>query len=342
VGDDERMVMTVDQQSFLNLDPQSGSRITGLSPAINGVFYAFKRNHIYRIGRTGLNTAPYRPTTVSTSTGTYCHKSIVSGEDQAGSACLYFLDTTGPYRLQAQGGLEYLGKPIQTLWETVNVSRSENGSDGPNTSAVGVYHPRLRQVWWYVATGAQVDYGDGPSLRLRYAIDTGAWMVDDGLACQTEGAVLYSQDMQAKSWRYTPWVAKRDVLAGEETMRLMDAWDETVFEDEGRPFQAYAESKPFKIALGRGKGAVTGVQIVGEMDDTPLEVVVTGDFGRVESRRVVQVSGDHDTQTLQIAEVGSELPDVRYVSLRVGDPAPASSPWAIHALTVSIEPQESL
>jgi hypothetical protein len=174
VADDER----VPSGNRLDLDRSDGGGITGGAIA-NGTVYVFKLSQIYRLRRTGDPDLPYQPIPVTKSLGALTHKSIVVGEDEAGNACVYFLSRRGPYRL-TEGGLEYLGRDIETTWDAVNFA--------PVTLPFGVWHDKKRQVQWWITTAASGAPNTKLVFHVRHGQRDGAGNVRGGWAIHTDGA----------------------------------------------------------------------------------------------------------------------------------------------------------
>lgn len=151
VGNDERLDMTVNP--YLDLDGFEGGDLTGLSTAINGYFYAFKFNHIYKVIRTGQLTNAYTAIPISKSIGAF-PGSVVEGVDQNGSAAIYFIDPTrGPMRIGVNG-LEWMGRDLRNTWLSVNRNAS--------IAAHGVFYSLKNQVHFWIA----VNGSDHPNFKI--------------------------------------------------------------------------------------------------------------------------------------------------------------------------------
>jgi hypothetical protein len=141
----------------LNLDNYSGGPLTGISSGVNGVWYAFKWDHIYQLTRTGDVTAAYQPITLSTARGAI-PGSIFSGMDENGSPCLYLLDPMmGPSRLGG-GGLQVI-VGLRGTWNRINLHALK-------VKACGAYYPFKQQAWWMIP----VDGADRPNLGLKLQV----------------------------------------------------------------------------------------------------------------------------------------------------------------------------
>ncbi len=151
VGNDERIPITTD--NYFDLDWLAGGYLTGLSQPINGAFYAFKLNKIYKVQRTGDVNSAYQAFLLYSSKGALSG-SIINGQDEYGQGCVYFLDPSfGPCRIST-AGIQNM-KDIRGTWSNVNTSAA-------NVVCHGVYYPNKQQVHWWVAT----DNSDTPTLKI--------------------------------------------------------------------------------------------------------------------------------------------------------------------------------
>jgi hypothetical protein len=188
VGNDERLDWTVDNKPFIDFDPGEGGEIRGLGGPLFDAVHVFKYDRIYKMVRTGVAGAPYRPVTVSKRCGAIRHQTIVLGEDEAGHECLYFLSKRGPYRL-GQQGLQYCGRDIEDIWATVDLAKAADVFKG----AHGVYHADLHQVWWWVCTGLSAS--GAPDLKIVFDVKQGRFTEVGGVRrgwCQHTGRSSYA------------------------------------------------------------------------------------------------------------------------------------------------------
>lgn len=164
VGNDERFPLNSSASNGDNrvvLDNYEGGGITGLSQTANGSFYVFKWSHIYqatRTGNTGSAGSAYDFTCLSKIRGAL-PGSVVSGMDEYGRPCIYFLDPlTGPSRISTSGVQAING--VRNTWKRVN--RLATG-----VVSHGIYYPEKRQVWWWIAA----DSANFPTLGLKLQVN---------------------------------------------------------------------------------------------------------------------------------------------------------------------------
>jgi hypothetical protein len=151
VGNDERLPADID--SFTDLDWQDGGGITDASDPVNGSFYAFKWGRIYKGQRTGNQANAYSFYLLDPAHGAL-PGSVVSGVDEYGSGCVYFIDPSiGPMRVSSSGvqQLQNLG----ATWRRVNTGAEK-------IICHGIYYPDKKQLHWWVS----VDGDDLPGLKI--------------------------------------------------------------------------------------------------------------------------------------------------------------------------------
>ncbi len=141
VGNNERLPLGVNNS--VNLDNGDGGPVTGITDGIDGIWYAFKWQHIYQMVRTGNVNRAYEVITVSTSRGAI-PGSVFPGLDENGLVCYYFLDPLhGPSRVGASGVQALSG--LRTTWSTVNTGATL-------VMARGCYYGVKQQAHFWVPT----------------------------------------------------------------------------------------------------------------------------------------------------------------------------------------------
>jgi hypothetical protein len=323
VSDDERFPT----DNYLDLDSDEGGEITGME-MLNGSVYVFKRYAIYKLVRTGNVDAPYKPVTVSKVVGALSRKSIVPGEDEAGSPCLYFLGERGPYRLGASG-VQYLGADIETTWAGVN----RRATYPPH----GVYDARRGQVRFWVPMSLSSGSGAYPDTQLTFHVRlgrsgagqaTGGWtrtplnaktqfvtasaLLPDSLtdrdsdlaphAIHHTGAYSYPPVI----WKYTTTQVSDDVVDAAGAITTTES------------FSPIATTKTFAIGLG-DRGGVTDVYVVciPGAGGVSLAATLTRDFG-AESRSASQTftgGGGGGTTRLALQIPDLTIASAQYVSV---------------------------
>lgn len=274
VGNDERI--PADTDNFFDLDWSDGGDITGISDPLNGSFYVFKYQRIYKVQRTGRADQAYEPFLVSTAHGAV-EGSVISGIDEFGRGCVYFLDpATGPMRV-GTGGVQYL-KNIRGTWRRMNVSAA-------NIFAHGVYYPDKQQVLWWLS----VDGADTPNIRLRLQVSEvrsdddstqRGWSIDTGDITEAYCSTIVPQLVDDES-------AGSVVLAsipyagfnGANKVQVTDV-NST---DNGATFQARIVTRPYLVAgLLNRWGAMTAALLAQPNSDATvtIDVKCIRDFGK--------------------------------------------------------------
>ena len=268
VGNDERLPLQVN--NTVNLDNYEDGGITGISSGINGTWYAFKWSHIYKMTRTGDITRAYDVLTLTKARGAISG-SLVSGMDETGAACIYFLDPVqGPSRI-GPGGLIVL-PGLRKTWGRVNLNAQ-------SVICRGVFYPYKQQIHWWLS----VDGSDTPGLKIVHQVTEGpgrGWTTATGLITQ---ATAVSQ--------YTEWVGINGVFSlttrpviGLTTPNFIQRTD-TETADAGVPFRATIRTRPYISAGLLNKwGTMTAAILANANTIATLVVKFIKNYGHEESR----------------------------------------------------------
>lgn len=144
VGNDERF--ETDTDPYKDLDTYENGEITGLSAPMLGGIWVFKLGAIYKLTRTGLRSNAYDSDKYTDSVGAI-HGSVVSGLDETGQPCIYFLDIdAGPCRIGI-GGIKRCGEDLRATWSDLNI-------DATAVVTSSLFFPRKKQIIWCLATGS--------------------------------------------------------------------------------------------------------------------------------------------------------------------------------------------
>jgi hypothetical protein len=294
--------------SSLPLDPTNGGRLTGITSAVQGVWYAFKYQRVYMISRTSDPTQAYSAMTLSDKRGAI-EGSIIEGADQAGNPCVFFLDPTwGPSRI-SNGGVQTI-EGLRSTWRRVNLNAVD-------VVACGAFYKYKRQAHWWVA----VDGADSPSLKIVNQVSAQVWSgteaVHGGFSL-ADGKIATGKC--AATW--TEWVIDVDDsitlsqrpfvgIAGPKVCRT-----DVNTTDDGQTFNAILLTKPYLVTglldwWGAMNMAILGTAFNGSVKfqfvrDWGLEVstVHTADFTPTAMETYVIVPLDSifmsETHALQI------------------------------------------
>ena len=235
VGNDERF--ETDTDPFLDLDTYENGQITGISKPCLGAIWVFKQHAIYKLVRTGRRDSAYDAIKYTDALGAI-HGSIVSGIDETGAPCIYFLDhEQGPCRL-GYGGIKRCGEDIRKTWELIN-------SDATAVACSSLYYPLRKQVYWNLA----VSGGNTPTKRLVLHIDKSrpfadgvrrGWAVWTGNIAKALTMCLFSDNIEAnttRSRRLVPFIG----LEGLGFVHLCD----TGITDNAITYEAKITTKPY-------------------------------------------------------------------------------------------------
>lgn len=309
---------------YKNLDPTDGGEITGVSDSVNGAWYAFKWSHIYRMSRTSDATNAYDAITISKTRGAV-PGSIVSGIDELGRGCIYFLDPQfGPSRIGLFGLQTIRG--LRTTWRKVNTLATK-------VTARGVYYPDKQQVLWVVAT----DTNNSPTLGLKLQVTetrsdnsltgTGGegasrgWsLFDSKLATAYTMCILH----EVVSGDPTPLVytLRARPFGGYVSPDFIQRWD-TGTTDNGTAFKAVIRTKPFIVAgLLQKWGALVGSLLA--VSNAGLSVVVRliRDFGVETSEDITVDLLPENSEPIVVKDLDNlAISGARAIAVEFSDPS---------------------
>jgi len=333
VGNDERM--EDDTDPFIDLDNQDGGEITDMAGPLFGYVYVFKYQKIYKLVRTKQRARAYEALPITSAFGAL-KNTVISGMDQNGRPCLYFLDPyNGPCRIGVNG-IERCGYDILGTWRTVNLSAT--------VVARSVYYMEKEQAWFYLATNDATFPDTKIVAHTRYmnaAPDgvRGGWALSTGTYMAALTAIQFSTNVDAgvaRSQFLKPFIGTS--ISG----ALITMCDEGT-DDNGTGFVARWKSRPLSpFNYGRKFGVRAGNYVGLPVVSGDVSVTLVRDFGLEEVQRTVTLDA-----------VGSESPvikpldslalvDAYAIQVEVGDSDESETDWATDALMLVTSPGEIL
>lgn len=324
VGDAER----VPTSNYIGLEDSP----TGIGGPMQGAIYVFAYRRIWKFVPTGVSTQPYQKFSIRKDLGAINQQGIVTGEDETGNPCLYFVAARGVYRIGANG-IQYLGRDNEDIWEGINLAAT-------GTVCHAVYHQEKRQVWVWIATGANND----PDTRLVFDVTQGrpqadgsvrgGWFRHTGVTARC--SVMFASTVAAvMSAALKPY-------AGITTNNTIWRCDSAVTTDNGTNFQAYVDTREFGT-VGSHHAVREGVLIGEVASGVTITVSVISDFGlsaSVSATAVLTAAGS-ETRVQKRLE-GLQTAGVGTFRLRIGDSAALAQLWTLDAALVNVTTQESL
>ena len=333
--DDERVQDTLEQSDWIDLNISGGGTDRGLAGPINGRIYAFQSRGVFMIVPTGDATQPIRRVPISDQYGAVSHHSLVVAEDEAGAPALYFLDPQdGPRRIGLGADVQWLGKDVKDIWDTVNLSAT-------TVVAWGLYDPTNKQVKWWVSTGASNEpdtmivhhvtlgrtYATG---EVRYGM--AKWT--GNLAAARHGVMFASTLAATRPLTNVPY-------AGNTTTALFRQ-DGAGTQDHGTSnFQGYVQSKAFQWGPLARRTRLTEAYIAAKAQSaTSIRHRVITDWS-AENRDVTVSLAASGTETRVRPRVeGLDVTGAITVQIELGDSAAANTQWTLDRWYAVIETQD--
>ena len=335
VGNDERF--ETDTDPYKDLDTYEGGPITGLSEPMFGGIWAFKQHSIYKLTRTGLRTNAYDTDKYTDSLGAI-HGSVISGLDETGSPCIYFLDhEQGPCRIGV-GGIKRCGEDIRATWSTINV-------DANAVVCSSLYYPLKKHVYWNIA----VSSGNTPTKRLVLHVDKSrtfadgvrkGWAVWTGDIAKALTMCLYADNIEtnaARALKLVPFIG----LEGLGLVHLCD----TGTTDNSVAYTATITTKPYWLRSILQRFIVHSAGLIAKA--VASSQVTLKCFRDFEAETTATVSD------ISLAASGSETSVIKYidnlkgnelsvVQFQMTDPTTVSAQWRVDQLTINEAPGQKL
>jgi hypothetical protein len=327
-GNDERI--NAADRPFIDFDPGDGGEITGLGGPLYDSPYVFKLDRIYKMVRTGLAAAPYRPVTITKKHGALHHRTVILGEDETGNDALYFLSRRGPYRVGING-VQYCGRDVEDVWATVNLNTAVGTDTVP--PAHGLYHADLHQVWWWVPTGDS----PYPNLKLVFDVRQGqfvstegvrrGWALHTGASAAAWSSTVYADTVSTPitpdtdSLRLKPYIGQVSEATIGEIPDGPRVWMTDIgTTDNGQPYIAALVSAGLMLSghVARHGGVLEAHAIIGPALDGARRFLLAsiGDYGR-EIRLSSPVPFSHVEYPGDLSRVVAPVRDLAAVSAAV-------------------------
>lgn len=275
VGNDERSPLDTD--NYLDLDWQEGGGLTDMSTPINGSFYVFKWQRIYKAQRSGIRTRAYNAYLLHPQNGAI-PGSVVNGVDEYGRSAVYFIDPNqGPMRI-GSAGLQPL-KNLRGTWRRMNTASEK-------VICHGVFYPDKCQVRWWIP----VDGAVGPTLEVILQCDLvrsqadgtkRGWTIATGGIARCNASTTFPEavtnELGSTQLSYRPYT----ITGGDDTVKILRC--DIGNDDDGEEYKAHIISKPFiRKGLLNQWGAMEGALMASANDDPDIQLAVRliRDFGR--------------------------------------------------------------
>lgn len=349
VGNDERMDATTDP--FIDLDGFEGGEITGMSRAVIGYIYAFKRSHIYRLVRTGNRVGAYDAIPLTKSRGAL-PGSLVEAISQEGSPALYFLDeNVGPCRL-GTNGLQWCGRDIQGVWSRVNVNAT--------VPCHGVYYNLKRQLHYWLA----VDGSDTPNIKIILHVnemqdtDEGGrrgWVTvgKDNRIATAHCSVMFADNVDttdSRSFTLVPYIGKERWSVGANTIQDyiqkcdVGSLDADTTGDTFSSYRATITTRPFALTTLLNQHEIKAAALMAKASSDPNGSVVVSiirDFGKETINVPFTIYKDSETTETHVVRQLDDLniSELYAIQLSLGDLDDNLTPpdyWELHRLLLKI------
>lgn len=308
VGNDERIPTTTG--NYLNLDGLDGGRINALVTGVSGNILVFKRRRVYKLVRTGVLTSAYDPYTESDARGSTL-RGAVTGTDEAGVTCVYFIDPSCGLCRIGRLGVQDLAIPIRKTW----------ARRAPSGNPWIIFYPELQQVWYGVSLDAGAD-----KRVFVFEARYGANLYHDGVMSTATSAVVFPE---------ITTLAERPHLGLATGIVKADSGTT----DMTAGFAGYITSKPFEVGDGWTKFAIRASVLLAAASPATVAVTLNRNYGlelKTVNASLAAVGAEpHVQRALDNTTIG----DCINIQVKLGDPAAfvgaqLAQAWSLDKLTM--------
>lgn len=321
IHDDERVRSTVSAVGRVILGRNSGGVDRGIAGLGNAI-YAFQSRGIYSLLPTENSDVPFRRVQVSSRLGATSHQSIKEAVDQLGRPALYFLDPEwGLYRIGASG-IQFCGRDVYDLWQTVNHGAA-------NVVAWAEYLPSITMLVIGFASVA----ADDPDTIMAFDVTEGwpdengdvrgGWAQWTGTIATARCATMMSATMGASMSR------PLTLYIGPGASTTLRKYSESALDDNGTDFQAYVQSRAFSPEpLVNNKELAKGYLLSKAVSAVTVRQTLIRNFGDETSRTSDALLTAAGSETKVLAEFeDSALAEMYAFQVRLGDSAAQEGQW---------------
>lgn len=322
---EERIQRTADLDDFIDLNTAGGSPDRGIAGPVNGRMFCFQSRGIYMIVPTQSVTSPVRKINISEKLGAVSHLSLVTAEDESGAPALYFLDPkTGPNRLGLGADVQWLGKDVKDIWESVNLSAT-------TVVAHGHYDSAKKQVKWWIATGSS----NVPDTMIVFHVALGrseavtgdvrgGWAKWTGPLATARHACMFPSTLAATR-------PLTEVSYGGDASTNLFRQDGTVNQDYGSvSYQAYVEWKAHDLDTGKRKRLQHAFLNAKTQSGTTITHTLVPNFGDQSSiTESVSLAAVTASETRVRKRIFVDVSNLMAFSIRLGDSAAANNTWLL-------------
>ena len=326
-GDDERVSNSLIIQGWIDCAPNGGGVDRGLSGPMNNRMYAFQSRGIYMIVPTGDAVSPFARVVLTTAYGSVSNESQVMAEDEDGQPALYFLDPNdGPRRISVGRTIQWLGKDIFDIWQTMNLQATSH-------AAIGLYDAPRKRVLWWVATGTSTF---GPDRLIVYDVTRGraesatqlryGWSTWNGDIGAARCAVLFPPDLGTRRAgppvpHLTPYIG---LING--TLLRQDGQSNT---DGGVLYQAAITSRPFSGGTLRRLKRIMEAYLIAKAGAATITQTITKNFGLASASSAQSLAPSGTERRVRKQFDQTDVADLMAVQITLGDSAPLNQTFEL-------------
>lgn len=333
VDDEERVSDTVTISGYIDVGRNAGAEDRAIAGPLDGQILVFQSRGLHMLISTGEADQPFRRITLSPRIGAVNQWSTFVGEDEAGRACIYWLDPErGPYRYGAEG-LQWCGYDIQDIWRTVNLAATTR-------VAHGVYDPELRRCLFWLATGSSNAPNEAVQFFVREGEPTKVEGVRYGWARMTcadapISSVVFSETIGATMSHTLKAYTGATILA-----RIND--DSATTDPSSTSFRGYVTSRAFPLRpLHVNKTLGKSYLQAAVATNVTIRQTLTRNYGDEPDRHADASITPQQSETRRLVRFeDANLAEAFTFQVTLGDAVEKDSGWTLDEWTATVETKE--
>lgn len=333
-SDDERFQATADQVDTIVLNLQADAVDRGLSDPVNNTIYAFQSRGIWALTPTGNSQTPYTSQQIDKNRGALSHQSIVIGMDAQGRQCVYFLNPfDGPNRISLGNSIEWCGKDVYDIWQTMNLAATI-------IAAHGVFDYAKKEVKWWVTT--HINIGSEPDTMIVFNVMLGrvtvrgsttvryGWSKWTGKIAAARCSVMATPVFEALALIDLPYI-------GRATAPYILRQDGALNTDDGTAFQAYVLSGILWRFASRTYRRLYDAYVTAKAAAVTIRQTIIRNYGQDSPTDDVSIAAAGTETRVIVKAQQTNFGECKVAQVQLGDSAAANTAWTLEGWDASTE-----
>lgn len=364
MGDDERIVNTIAATGYIDLNIGGGGADSGIIGPLGNAMVAFQTVGVYLLFPTRNADTPYRRVVLSDRIGNVTGRAAVMGEDDSGRPAVYFLDIqNGPYRITDSLQIEWLGKDVKDIWNTVSQYIAVYSSPRDGLLSWGVYDRVRKLVIWTLATGTNGGTTGQATTQIVFDVTNGVLIGGNEVRkgwCQwstpyltTTGsgntytnpaadAIMFPALLQTTHppnlTLYYGFGASGTDAVGPVSVQTLFRVGSSQTKDGSTSYQAYIRSRAWRWSpLGRLKKLLEAIVVAKSQAATTIRTRYLANWSQQTLDQSVSVAAVGSSTYVRPRPNPVDFTELDTLQVEIGDSAAVDNTWDLEAFEAQLE-----